>query len=78
MSATTFCCAHCANAHICLCAGRHLYALLTGFALIYYPFGNGCFHAFISSGATYLIMWRFRDHAATLAWLVDFMYLIGW
>jgi hypothetical protein len=45
--------------------------------LIYYPFGNGCFHAFVPSLLTYIAMARFRRHCGTLTWLVAFPYLIA-
>jgi len=60
------------------CAGRHLYAVVTGFCLIYYPFGNGCFHALVPSTLTYAIMRYMRPQAASLAWLINFCYLIAW
>ena len=61
-----------------VCAGRHLYAIGTGFCLIYYPFGNGCFHALVPSTLTYAVMRYLRPQAASLAWLINFSYLIGW
>ena len=59
-------------------AGRHIYATVTGFALLYYPFGNGVFHLFVPTILTYLVMLQFQDYSATLSWLVNFTYLIGW
>lgn len=56
---------------------RHWYALITGFILIYYPFGNGCLHALVTSSATYFLMVAFRQHCGTLTWLTAFPYLIG-
>lgn len=56
---------------------RHLYSFATGVALLYYPFGNGLVLALIPSLLTYLAMWRIREYASTLAWLVDFTYLIA-
>lgn len=58
--------------------GRHLYAIITGILLIYYPFGNGVFHAFVPSLVTYAFMLVARKQCGRLAWLVDFSYLIGW
>ncbi|DBA91841.1 TPA: hypothetical protein ACH3X1_015978 [Trebouxia sp. C0004] len=57
--------------------GRHLYAVVTGFCLIYYPFGNGCFHALVPSTLTYAIMRYMRPQAASLAWFINFCYLIA-
>ena len=59
-------------------AGRHVYSLITGFLLIYYPFGNGVFHAFVPAMITYFAMLAFRRQCGKLAWLIDFTYLIGW
>lgn len=56
--------------------GRHPFSIVTGFLLIYYPFGNGCIHAFIPSTLVYVCMLRFRTHCGTLAWLIAFPYLI--
>lgn len=47
-----------------------------GFSLIYYPFGNGCIHAFIPSLLVYLSMRHFRKHCGMLAWLIAFPYLV--
>lgn len=57
--------------------GRHLYSAISGFLLIYYPFGNGCFHAFVPAFFSYLAMLRLRQHAATLTWLITFGYLLN-
>lgn len=59
------------------CAGRHWYAVITGFLLIYYPFGNGCFNAFVTALLSYGCMLRFRQHCGTLVWLIAFPYLIA-
>lgn len=59
-------------------AGRHLYAIITGFCLIYYPFGSGCLHALVPSTITYVVMNVVRPQAASLAWIINFTYLIGW
>lgn len=55
-----------------------MYAIVTGFCLIYYPFGYGCLHALVPSTLTYAAMRFLRPHAASLAWIVNFTYLIGW
>ncbi|KAL3156423.1 hypothetical protein ABBQ38_000734 [Trebouxia sp. C0009 RCD-2024] len=57
--------------------GRHLYAIVTGFCLIFYPFGYGCFHALVPSTLTYVMMGCLRPQAASLAWIINFTYLIG-
>ena len=56
---------------------RHVYAMITGFLLVYYPFGNGCAHALITASVTYFFMLRFRKHCSTLTWVVVFPYLIA-
>lgn len=55
---------------------RHWFALITGFLLIYYPFGSGVMHAFVSSTLVYLAMAAVPSHCGTLAWLIAFPYLI--
>ena len=64
--------------YVLFATGRHIYATVTGFALLYYPFGNGVFHLFVPTILTYLVMLQFQDSSATLSWLVNFTYLIGW
>ena len=59
-------------------AGRHLYAAITGFILIYYPFGSGVLNALVPAALSYVAMLRFREHAATLTWLTSFGYLLWW
>jgi len=66
------------RSHCTFVAGRHIYATVTGFALLYYPFGNGVFHLFVPTVLTYFVMLQFQDTSATLSWLVNFTYLIGW
>eukprot|EP00884_Botryococcus_braunii_P000668 jgi/Botrbrau1/10601/Bobra.0358s0020.1 len=56
--------------------GRHIFAIVTGFALTYYPFGNGIFNLFVPILATYVIMLQIPEYAGTLSWLVNFTYLV--
>lgn len=56
--------------------GRHWYALITGLALIYYPFGTSVLHALVPSTLIYLAMRAVPSHCGTLAWLIAFPYLI--
>lgn len=58
--------------------GRHLYALTTGAAVIYYPFGNGCIHLIVPALAVYISMLCSRRHCHAVAWVVTFPYLIAW
>ena len=55
---------------------RHLYALLTGFLLVYYPFGFGVIHAAAPSALVYLAMVIAPSSCGLLSWLVCFPYLI--
>jgi lysophospholipid acyltransferase len=55
---------------------RHVYSALSGFLLIYYPFGSGVFNALVPAAFSYLAMLRFREHAGTLTWLTSFGYLL--
>jgi hypothetical protein len=45
--------------------------------LIFYPFGNGCLHALVTTTVTYLIMTNFRQYCGTLTWLFAMPYLIA-
>lgn len=63
--------------HSDMFTGRHWYALTTGLLLIYYPFGNDCLHALVSSTLVYAIMLLFPHYCGTLSWLVAFPYLIA-
>mmetsp|Transcript_19134 Transcript_19134/g.57764 ORF Transcript_19134/g.57764 Transcript_19134/m.57764 type:complete len:484 (-) Transcript_19134:1770-3221(-) len=55
---------------------RHIYAAVSGFALIYYPFGAGVLNAFVPTALAYLTMWRVRQHCGTLTWIIAFGYLL--
>ena len=57
-------------------AARHLYALLTGVALVYYPFGSSVLHVLPMAAASYAALLLAPRHAGTLAWLTVFPYLI--
>eukprot|EP00887_Chlorella_sp_A99_P005606 scaffold1.g5606.t1 len=57
---------------------RHLFSIVVGFLLIYYPFSNGVLNAFVPTSLAYLFMRRFRQHCGTLTWLTAFPYLIFW
>lgn len=56
--------------------GRHIFSLISGFLLIYYPFGNSCLHAVFPSLLVYAGMRCYRRQCGTLAWLIAFPYLI--
>ncbi|KAL6777134.1 LPT1 [Auxenochlorella protothecoides x Auxenochlorella symbiontica] len=62
--------------HVRSTKARHWYAVITGFLLIYYPFGTGVLHALVPSSLIYLAMCAFPTHCGTLAWLIAFPYLI--
>uniref|UniRef100_A0A7R9V9L7 Uncharacterized protein n=1 Tax=Chlamydomonas euryale TaxID=1486919 RepID=A0A7R9V9L7_9CHLO len=55
---------------------RHLYALLVGALLVYYPFGFGVIHAAAPCALVYLSMAVFPSVCGALAWGVCFPYLI--
>ena len=57
-------------------AVRHLYAVIIGFALIYYPFGFGIIHAALPSVLVYLAILAVPSASGTIAWLICFPYLI--
>ena len=57
--------------------GRHIYAIVTGFALIYYPFGSGCFHSLVTATVVYAFMVLVPDSCGALAWMFAFPYLIA-
>ena len=59
-----------------LAAARQVFSIVTGFLLIYYPFGDGCLHAFATSMLVYACMRFNRRRCGTLAWLVTFPYLV--
>lgn len=56
---------------------RHLFAIVSGFLLIYYPFGNGVAHILIASTLVYVGMRVCPTQAGRLSWLIAFPYLIG-
>jgi len=57
-------------------AVRHIYALITGFLLVYYPFGFGSIHAVVPSTLVYLAMLIMPSSSGLLAWMICFPYLI--
>lgn len=63
--------------HVPTVRGRHLFSAISGFVLLYYPFGTGVLHAVVTSALTYFFMRNFRQHCGTLTWLVVFPYLIA-
>lgn len=59
-------------------AGRHVYNLVTGFALLFYVFGTSTLFLLAPAAWTYLIMLGVRESCATLVWLVVFSTMIAW
>ncbi|EFJ48091.1 hypothetical protein VOLCADRAFT_120919 [Volvox carteri f. nagariensis] len=55
---------------------RHLYALVTGVAIIYYPFGSGIIHVLPMAVAAYLALHLAPRRAGAVAWCTVFPYLI--
>lgn len=57
-------------------AARHLYALVTGVLIVYYPFGSGIIHALPMAICAYLALLVAPRRAGTIAWCTVFPYLI--
>ncbi len=55
---------------------RHIYAIVTGFCLLYYPFGAGVLHLFVSSAVVYGCMLLSPRNCGSLAWVFSMGYLI--
>ncbi|GLC46847.1 hypothetical protein PLESTB_001540800 [Pleodorina starrii] len=55
---------------------RHLYALVTGIAVIYYPFGSGIIHVLPMAVAAYLALLLAPRRAGAIGWCTVFPYLI--
>ena len=56
---------------------RHLYSIITGAALLAYPFGPAALlHLAAPAAAVYAVMRQIRPHAGTLAWTLAFSYLV--
>lgn len=66
----------CSPLHPASPPGRHIFSLVTGVALIIYPFGSGCMHAFVPAALVYACMRQARARCGTLAWAIAFPYLI--
>lgn len=54
-----------------------MFSLVSGVALILYPFGSGVVHALVPATAVYAAMRFARARCGTLAWLIAFPYLIA-
>lgn len=57
-------------------AARHWFSLASGVALIAYPFGAGCLHAFVPALLVYACMAWWRARCGAAAWAIAFPYLI--
>ncbi|GFR42985.1 hypothetical protein Agub_g3984 [Astrephomene gubernaculifera] len=55
---------------------RHLYALVTGLLIVYYPFGSGVILVLPMAVAAYLALLLAPRRAGTIAWATVFPYLI--
>ncbi|KAG2426844.1 hypothetical protein HYH02_014697 [Chlamydomonas schloesseri] len=55
---------------------RHLYAVVTGILIIYYPFGSSIMHVLPMAVAAYLAMLIAPRRAGAIAWCTVFPYLI--
>lgn len=56
---------------------RHVYAIVTGFCLLYYPFGAGILHLLVSSSVVYALMLLTPRNCGTLSWVFAMGYLIA-
>lgn len=56
-------------------AARNFFSAVTGFLMVYYPFGSHVVHGVITSLVTYLLMWLIPRKCGTLTWLLIFPYL---
>jgi hypothetical protein len=55
---------------------RHIYSLVTGFLLVYYPFGSGVLQALLPIVLTYMAMLLVPRSAGKLGWVICFPYLV--
>lgn len=55
---------------------RHAYAIATGLLLLAYPFGSGIANLAVPAVATYALIAQLPAHAGTLAWCLDFSFLL--
>ncbi|KAG2485077.1 hypothetical protein HYH03_016174 [Edaphochlamys debaryana] len=55
---------------------RHLYAIITGVLIIYYPFGSGIIHVAPMAVAAYVALLLVPRYAGVLSWCTVFPYLI--
>jgi lysophospholipid acyltransferase len=56
--------------------GRHIYAIVTGFCLLYFPFGTGMVHFVVSSAVVYCLMLAAPYNCGKMTWIFAFSYLI--
>lgn len=61
-----------------LCAGRKLFALVSGVALCVYVFGAGILHGALSLAVNWTILHFAPAHAGALSWLFNFPHLVVW
>ena len=57
-------------------AARHAYAIATGVALLAYPFGSGIANLAVPAVVTYALLAQLPAFAGTLAWCLDFAFLL--
>lgn len=55
---------------------RHAYAIATGVALLAYPFGSGVANLAVPAVVTYALLVQLPAFAGTLAWCLDFAFLL--
>ena len=57
-------------------AARHAYAIATGVVLLAYPFGSGVANLAVPAVTTYALLAQLPAFAGTLAWCLDFAFLL--
>ncbi|KAK9825653.1 hypothetical protein WJX81_005648 [Elliptochloris bilobata] len=63
--------------HVPSVKGKHIYNLVTGFALLYYVFGSSTLLLLVPAVLTYIIMLGVRESCATLVWLLVFGIMVA-
>lgn len=59
-------------------AGRHVYSIATGLALLYYPFGNQVILTLVSCMMVYVAILATPQLAGKLSWTLSFVFMLLW
>lgn len=60
----------------CGCEGAHLFAVVTGLLLIYFPFGSGVLHVVLPILITFAALHLVPRRCGTVVWCLCFPHLI--